>query len=378
MKPRPHSILTPATIKTKIEGPYQLITGLDNQPLVSAQRAQWQMFWNMRQTATTVKGTACHKGISHGTYQTYMEEAHDFIAWRFGKAHANDVAPLSPDDSEGRDIITRIVPWNQLHEIQVRLEGDDLVLFILLTASGIMVDEVCRLPVDAAEYDGAICVLSLGPSHYFHEGRYVPLHHGDEVVAAAQAIIRQTRPGQHYFFLKPRCRTGTTPLTRDALNRKVKTWGSWIGRPDLKAEDLRLTYVCYLLSRDDVGEHYVSHAMGHRDTNRLEELITSVKRALERGVDLGQPVKGGRAMPVGYRPCPACGKRDNPMHAKRCGDCPHIFEESTPSKATAIIADLADAVRRLSALTGQDPDDRAAEALRRLRAKGPDSPEEPQ
>jgi hypothetical protein len=368
--------MKPSTILTKIEGPTQFGAGLEYAPLTSATKTQWQTFWNRRLITAKVKGMMT-KAIAGDTHHKYMQETHDFIAWRLGVAVANAIAPVSPDDGEGRDIITRIVPWSLLHEIQVRLEGDDLVLFVLLTATGIMVDEVITLPVDAAEYDGEICILHLGPTTYFPEGRYVPMHHGDEVVAAAQNIIRQTRPGQEHFFIKARCRTGTTIINRSALDRRVKTWGSWIGRPMLKAEDLRLTYLYYLLSRNDVGEHYVCHAMGHRDINRLDPLVISVKRAMERGVDLGQPAKGGRDMPVGHRPCPDCGKKDNPMRSKRCGNCPHIFEEAVPSKATAIIADLADAVRRLSALTGQGPDDRAREALRNLRANNPNTEADP-
>ncbi|MHB1262112.1 MAG: hypothetical protein ACYC2H_10415 [Thermoplasmatota archaeon] len=370
-----HQYQTPAitgprlarTIYRQLHGPARFLEGLEATSLEMATLEDFQGVWIRAIHEPTRTFPQCRKGpLDARTRSDYQRECFRFLSWALGKEEAMRRAHFLRERIDDPDPIARILPWDKVEEIRGILSGLNLVYFTLLTACGPSPTEIRKLPVDAMTYDGAMCLIRCPPTKSFPDGRVVALHHGDEVLAAYQAMIRRDNPQQKLLF--PRKKDPDQPLTPMDMWVRVNKWGQRIGIPDLEAEDLRLTYICYLLSRRDVGEHYVMHAMGVKKPDRVLILSRAVEAAVQAGHDFGQPQAPRQTSTPGHRPCTACGKLDNPVGTqhKVCSGCGTPFGDKAPTKATYILADLADAVRRLQEITGETSSDRADQALAHL------------
>ncbi len=367
-----HQYQTPATTGPRLlgtiyrqqHGPARFLEGLEATPLEEATLEDFQGVWIQAIHEPTRTFPQCRKGpLDARTRSDYQRECFRFLSWAVGKPEALRRASFLRERVEDADPVARILPWEKVEEIRGILSGLNLAYFTLLTASGLSTSEIRKLPVDALTYDGAMCLIHCPPTKSFPDGRVVALHHGDEVLAAYQAMIRRDNPQQRLLF--PRQKYPDQPLTPFDMQVRVNKWGQRAGLSNLEAEDLRLTYICYLLSRRDVGEHYVMHAMGVKKPDRILTLSRAVEAALQAGHDFGQPQAPRQTVTPGHRPCTACGKLDNPVGAqhKVCSGCGTPFGDKPPTKATYILADLADAVRRLQEITGETSNDRADQAL---------------
>jgi len=358
-----------SSIYRQLHGPARFLEGLEATSLQDATLEDFQGVWIRAIHEPTRTFPQCRKRpLDSRTRSDYQRESFRFLAWALGKEEAARRAAFLRERMDVADPIARIIAWEKVEEIRAILSGLNLTIFTLLMGTGIPPGEIRRLPVDTITYDGGMGLVHCPPTKSFPTGRVVALHHGDEVVAAYQAMIRRDNPHQRLLF--PRKKHPDQPLTAIDIQVRVKKWGERVGIPDLNAEDLRLTYLCYLLSRRDVGEHYVMHAMGVKKPDRVLVLSRAVEAALQAGHDFGQPLVPRPTNSPGHRPCTACGKLDNPVGAqhKVCSGCGTPFGDKAPTKATYILADLADAVRRLQEITGETRNDRADQALAQLDA----------
>jgi hypothetical protein len=365
--------LKPSSVYNKTSGAFQFAYELPLH-IRDATAPDFTKFWAERPSR---KPDPRYPTICPETHQILQVHARNWIAFAVSEAHADVVAVIDQMDFDEPDVVKRCVPWEKIHTIQVRLEGEDLYCLVMLTATGIMVKEACEHLVENADYEDEICFHKLPPTPSHPKGREVPMHHGDEVVAARQRMLRTDAPKQKWFateFNNP-----DACIDRPRLASKIRTWGKWVGIPDLTAEDLRMTYICYLLARGDVGENFICHIMGTRDLKQVMAWKRQVDEAKARGHDFGQPVKGLTLTPVGHNPCNACGKKDNPVSAdaSRCSRCGAILPGRIPSKTTAIVAELANALARLREITGDSLDDRARQALGHLAGQPPKDEEGP-
>lgn len=371
-----HQYQTPAntgprlvrSIYKQLHGPSRFLEGLDATPLQEATLEDFQSVWIRAIHEPTRTFPQCRKGpLEPGVRNDYQRECFRFLSWALGKEEALRRANFLRERIDAPDPVARILSWEKVEEIRGILSGLNLAYFVLLVASGLSTSEIRKLPVDALSYDGAMCLIRCPPTKSFPTGRVVALHHGDEVLAAYQAMIRRDNPQQKLLF--PRQKHPDQPLTPIDMQVRVNKWGQRAGLSNLEAEDLRLTYICYLLSRRDVGEHYVMHAMGVTKPDRVMALSRAVEAAVQAGHDFGQPLAPRQGLTPGHRPCTACGKLDNPVGVqhKVCSGCGTPFGDKAPTKATYILADLADAVRRLQEITGETGNDRADQALELLK-----------
>lgn len=359
----------PSGIYRLLQGPIVYLEDLGDKAIEDATLEDFQGIWIQAIHAPARTPRQRRGPITPETRTEYQHQCRRFLAWALGEEHAKMHAAFLPQSVDDADPLTHIVAWEKLDELQGKLSGLNLALFILLTASGPIARDIRQLPVDAVRYDGPMCLVDCPPNVAFPAGRVVPLHHGDEVVAAYQAVIRRDNPQQRWLF--PSRKNPDRCLNGKDLQGRVRAWGRRIGIPHLRAEDLRMTYLCYLLSRNDVGEHYVQHAMGVGALDRVKALKRAVDAALLAGHDFGQPGHKRRKPTPGHRPCTACGKLDNPVGVqhKVCSGCGTPFGNEPPTKATHILSDLADAVRRLREITGETRNDRAEAALAALEAQ---------
>jgi integrase len=245
----------PESAHRTCEGPYQFLADLGTQSIEDLTRDNVQTWTLQRRSRAIRSARKVSRKARRSTVNRYVEQVHDFIRFARGPTIANALVPLDFGDDEDDDILTRILTWDQVHQIQSRLEGDSLTAFVLLTASGLGGREIRHLPREGADYLDELTLLTVPPTPGYPDGRTVALHHGDEVVAARQAMLRRDNPDNPWLL--PGKDGG--PLEPKILSQRIRRWGKWIDREHLDAEELRLTYICYLLARNDVGENYVAH-----------------------------------------------------------------------------------------------------------------------
>jgi hypothetical protein len=244
------------------------------------------------------------------------------------------------------------VSWSDIERIAEPLSFEDRALLTVMLATPLPPRTILALKADQVHSDGGLVYFDLPATPACPLGHAVPLHHGDETIAA-YVRLRIRDAGEKAFLW---------PMTPKQLTTKVELWGRHLKIPNLSRRRFLATCIAMLVA-EGASDQFIRHLMGVKDIRLIHDLRARVQAAQKKGQDFCRPSAAVPEVKGGAVPCSACGKLDNPMGNVLCGHCGNRLSNRSLSAEEALKASILSRVSRLLDITGQTSRDRLQQAL---------------
>lgn len=244
------------------------------------------------------------------------------------------------------------IAWRDVERIAETLPFQERALLTMMVATPLSPQSLISLTANQARSDGGLVYFDLPANPACPLGHVVPLHHGDETIAAHVRLrVREAGPQAILW-----------PLTTKQLTAMVEGWGRQSQIPNLSRRRLMATCLATLMA-EGASDQFLRHLMGIKDIRLIHKVRARVQAAQKLGQDFCCPAPTVPEIHGGAVPCSACGKLDNPVGNVLCGYCGNRLSNRSLGAEEALKASILNRVGRLLDITGQSSRDRLQEAL---------------